>query len=375
MKLRMFIVGGVLLAFVVGNFLFFRVSAANGLPNNGLPDSPAFGYGAWVDPQGLDIDLALQTAVSLELDWIAVAFDWAQLAPEANAFPNLSQHDYILNTAAQKGLPVLLSVEHAPAWAMTGSGPDPALTANMLLDLTSRYPGILAIELFPAANTLEGWGAAPNPEAYVQLFQHMFLTLQANSRALTLIAAGLTPQPANSTNMDDLQFLDRMYLAGIAPMMPVVGVHLPRAAGQVMAAPAAEQPQVLRHYEAVRNIMLKHNHVEGLLWLSRFAWPAEQLDAGDPAAAQANWMQDAYQLMNAQLYVGAAIFYQLNPPANADANTVSLLLPDQSRHLALERLGQLIALQNSEQAAVMQYVPAQTVPRKRIQSDKGFLKP
>lgn len=346
----------------------------NTLPHNGLPNSPAFGYGLWLDPRGKQVGPALNLAKGLKIDWLAVDFDWAARWPEMAVAPNLADLAPIFDTTSANGAGILLSIHNAPAWGSTPSGPDPIQTANIVLQLTQLYPSLLAVELFPAANTAAGWGAPPNPAAYAAVFNQTYLALQGQNRQVALVAAGLTPVLPGSGDINDLDFLQGLYASGLQPVMPIVSIRLPDTTREVLALPTPEEPRVLRHYEEVRNVMIRNNHLEGMIWLSNFSWPSGTINMVDATVtsktAQAEWFQQAFQLMSSQLYIGAAFFSQLNPPpdSSSPAAPPSLIQLDLSLHPALEKLSQRLSLQPGETS--LAGLDASHVSKRRIQWDK-----
>jgi hypothetical protein len=129
--------------------------------------------------------------------------------------------------------------------------------------------------------------------------------------------------------------------------MPILGLRLDRLEGEAIAPPA---PDTLRRYEAIRQIMLQFNHTSGLIWITGFRWP----DFGeiDELDGQVRWLNQAYQLMKSQLYIGVAFFDRLNPPESITGTQVGSLIAANGDnglfiHPALQAIGQIISLNRS----------------------------
>jgi len=317
------IVTGLLSASLVAMTLVDTSYAVSGLPN-----SSQFGYGARVDIWGQHAGYALTAASGIGIDWIGIEFDWTRNWPERGIAFQLEALDAIMQSARQYQLNVLLSITNPPAWAMTLAGPEPNLTAELVTSLAQRYPDILlAIEPFPYANTVRGWGTLPNPAAYLEILKTGQAALQAIGSPVVLIAAGLAPVLSGgiSGDMDDLVFLESLYANGAATYTQIIGLRLYEIGCDPLTAPGGE-PIVIRHYEQVRSIMLKYGHKTGLIWITGFSWPTpdnrqrQQVCQGKPfpasPAEQAKWIQQAYRLMKSQLYIGVAFIDPLNPPAS-----------------------------------------------------------
>ena len=166
---------------------------------------------------GEDVALALKAAASIGIDWIAVDIDWARVWPDRNSDPDLDALDFVMQKASRYELGMLVSITNPPRWAVTAKGPDQAATIRLVLLLAQRYPqNHLSIELFPAANTAQGWGAAPDPGAYNNLLKACWSALQSSGSPVLLVAGGLEPLTSKPSNgdMDDLVFLSKLYRSG-----------------------------------------------------------------------------------------------------------------------------------------------------------------
>jgi hypothetical protein len=325
----------------------------------GTPDSPDFGYGAQIHLEGKYSGEALHSAAQIKLDWVQIEFDWAARWPTAVGSPSLQDLDAAMQTAGENHLAVLLSLTDAPAWASSPRGPDPALTAQLLTALARRYADSLkGIELFPAANTVLGWGALPNPQAYLTLFQNTTDALHANGLDLTLVAAGLTPlgPVPMPQDMDDLAFLSGLYAAGGAEQISILSLRFDELTGDPLQSPSQNAHPVLRHYEAVRQVMLANHHSLGILWITRFGCPSGTIQAADSLyrqpAIQSAWLSQAYRQLRAQLYIGAAFVANFN--SGIDGDSSSLIAADGSSHPFMILLGRLIAQNNQSLEAASQ---------------------
>ena len=283
----------------------------------GQPGTFQFGYGAHLSLQDPALNTVLQVIEKTGFDWIAVDYDWASHWPQRELTPQWEQLDALMLFAQEHGIAVMLSVTNPPSWALKESGPAPRKTANLVVNLLKRYPYSLgAVELFPGPNTVQGWGANPNPADYVQILRYTREALQANALSVEIVVGGLVPLPEGEAapgDMPDLDFLRGLYQAQALEYTPVIGVRLPTLAGQPSQSPSTSSGNVvLRHYEQVRQVMLDNGHKNGLIWITGFSWPSELSNAQEQ---QTQWLQDAYLWISSQLYVGTA-FFTLTQPNN-----------------------------------------------------------
>lgn len=286
----------------------------------GLPGSAEFGYGARLNLYGGQFDQGLALVGQLRLDWLTIDLPWATLMPDPAANIDFSRLDKAIQVADQNQTAVLFSLTQAPAWALTEQGPNPNLAAVFIQMLAARYPGTLqAIELFPGANTQAGWGAAPNPTAYWQLFAGVRAKLQENGVSVELVAAGLEITNGSSAgSMNELDFLRGLYQAGAAGNLPVVSLRYAEITGQPSDAALDVETRMLRRYEAVREVMVENNQANSLLWITRLSVPDGTINAGETTTKdpnqQSSWLTQAAELLHAQLFIGMTVFADLNAP-------------------------------------------------------------
>jgi len=308
---------------------------------NGQPGTPEFGYGARLNIQILDLENAITTARSVDLDWLAVDYDWSRVLPSPDQDPDYSQLDDVMEMAHSQDLSVLISITNPPEWALTSQGPDPGWTATIASDLANRYPDtLLAIEPFPGANTQNGWGAEPDPHFYANLVKTVHQALQQIDPKIVLVAAGLEPVAYGPSDIDDLTFLKALYQQGSAPYMSVIGLRLSNIS-VVPTEPRGETGgNTLRHYEAVREIMLQNNHQNGLIWVTGFSWDSTAVPSLE---RQALWLKQAFLMMRAQLYIGTAFVQDLNPFSQATSSERT----DPQKHPGVDVIRQITAFENS----------------------------
>ncbi len=330
------------------------VAVAPGQAAKGLPGSSEFGFGARLDIWGMETELAIKAATAIGLDWIAVDFDWAHHWDQESDLPSLSRLDQAIQQAGRYELNILVSITNPPDWARTVDGPNPEKTVTLLTMLAQRYSeSQLAFELFPAPNTSQGWSAPPDPQAYADLLRLAHQALNSVDNSITLVTGGLKPTPPQGLSgaMDDLEFLGALYQAGAASFMPIVGLRLAPITGDALTTTGQSEPRVLRHYEAIRQVMLAHDHAQGLVWVTGYQWPETiSGQSASDASDQIRWLNQALHMMKSQLYIGVAFYDRLNPPAEparTEWSGNSLIIKQDGEvfiHPAVKALGRIITM-------------------------------
>lgn len=318
-------------------------------PSQMLNTSVDIQYGARLILNSKHTETALNTAADIHLDWLALDFDWENNWTAPGNAIDYKDIDPIFDFAARKGILILLSLTNAPDWAVNPNGPDIQATAFLVAALTERYhaKNLSAIELFPAPNTQIGWGAYPNPSAYLELYTACAAILSNYDSAITLVAGGLTPLAPEELagNIQDTAFLESLY--SLNAQFPVIGVRLPHTTNNIHSRPTDAEPRVFRHYETIRLIMLKHGQEYSSIWITGFSWQAEQTLS---AKQQAEWLSEAYRYIRAQLYIQVSFFSCLNSAIASSTlylTNAFLLKPSGKPTLALDVLTQHIKMHNT----------------------------
>jgi hypothetical protein len=293
----------------------------------GTPGTSQFGYGADLYPDGPNYAEALNLANDLSLDWVDIQIPWQTYYPTVDASPDWSNLDQAIENASSNSISVLLSITQAPAWALGNSGPDANLTMQFILELNKRYPSkINAYELFPAANTRTGWGSSPDAKSYLKLFQSIKGQLKSINSDILLVAGGLVPSPsANKLDgVDDLVFLQNLYSAGANKVINIVSIDLSNLTGDPLTPPDGSEHRILRHYEEVRQIMLKNNSANCLIWVTHLRFPSGTINPEDliynDLNNQTSWLSQAFSQLRSQLYIGVAFLGSLNPEKQSLSN-------------------------------------------------------
>jgi hypothetical protein len=303
----------------------------------GAPGSPDFGFGAWLHPDGKYFQEGLNSLTDLPLDWVAVNLDWAKWMPDPGKTPDVSALDGVMQGAAGSEIAVMISLSNPPSWAVTEQGPDSIVTSQTLVFLATRYSGILkAVELFPSANTFEGWQATPDAVAYTRMYSDVKISLQSQGINIILVAGGLHPVGLTTEHeLNDLDFLRGIYAAGAAQWIDVIGLHLNNLTGNPLNASQGGMGFGLRHYEAVRQVMLENDHQSGLIWITQLCLPDGTINSGDKvyqsSQRQAEWLQQTAIQIRSQLYIGVVFIQNINPASPSDlefGKTALILNPD-----------------------------------------------
>ena len=176
-------------------------------------------------------------AQDLGLGWVKqqVRWDAMETAPGDIDWGVL---DFVMNSARQFDLKMLLSVVTAPAWArepgvhLDRHGPpaDPSAYARFVSEIVKRYPGgVQAIEVWNEQNIDREWTSSQglNAANYVALLRATFEFVKAIDPGIIIISGGLSPTGIDDGvgAIDDFRYLDAMIEAGALDWADCIGAH------------------------------------------------------------------------------------------------------------------------------------------------------
>ena len=289
---------------------------------------------------------AMGWAQTTSVGWVKIQVNWDFLQPQgpANNFsPQLQLFERQIEAAARpEGIRVLLSIAKAPAWTrsnLTESGPpdDPQALADFLtfiLNDTKIGQSIDAIEIWNEPNLAREWrGTLPfNGTGYMQLFRPAYDAIRAYSPSIIIITAGLAPTITAGETVDDREFLQQMYDAGLSGYHDIViGAH-PYSWGNSPNARCCDMSDergwddnphffFADNLEATREIMVRNGHSNASIWLTEFGWatweglnnePPELWMTYNSAQDQANYTLRAFEIGQATPYIDVMILWNLN---------------------------------------------------------------
>ena len=232
------------------------------------------------------IQRTLQMVREMGAPWVVEYFPWPSIEPDERAF-TWGHSDLVVEHARNQGLAVIARLGWVPAWARPD--PDEQETTLTYLDadhiddfaafvatFVARYRGrVDRIIVWNEPNLSFEWGYRPvDPEGYAQLLRSVYPRAQAANPNVVVLAGALAPtlEPAGSAaGLNDLAYLEQMYLAGAAPYFDALAVH---AYGLTFPPedPPAEDRINFRRVELLRQIMVTHGDGDKPIHVTEAGW-------------------------------------------------------------------------------------------------------
>jgi len=245
----------------------------------------------------------------MRFGWIKFQVNWEFWQPEGpqevnERFLTFEQH---IQLAKNRGLRVILSVAKAPSWARSvqeedGPPDDPQALANFMRLLIQRVKpeNIDAIEIWNEPNLAREWrGVLPFSAAgYMELFRSSYEVIRQEAPQTLILTAGLAPTGDSAVSVNDRDFLQQMFDAGLGAYEFVgVGIHpygwanRPDALCCDFSAERGwdDDPHFffLNNVNDYREILVRNGYEGRQLWTTEFGWPSWQ---GFPGEAPEPWI-------------------------------------------------------------------------------------
>jgi hypothetical protein len=277
-----------------------------------------------------DWDAAMADIERLGAKWVKVQLPWRDMQPNGpderdnEFFRRIEQH---LEDANRRGLNMLVSVVKAPPWARSvqaedGPPDDPQALANFITLIFEEFNAGLnralvgdyidAIEIWNEPNLQREWqGTLPFSGAgYMRLFAPAYAAVRAYSPTIPIITAGLAPTGNSPFSVNDRDFLQQMYDAGLAQYGDIfVGGHPYGWANPPDARCCGtrgwdDDPHFffLDNMDSYREIMNRNGHQAEQMWITEIgfaSWDGYPPNLEPPDAWMGftdRWQQGGYTL-------------------------------------------------------------------------------
>ncbi len=224
------------------------------------------------------------------IGWARQEFIWAEIEPEPGIF-NWTKYDEIVELLRRNNIQVIARLDRPPAWARvrasaTGSsGPPDDFEAygKFVEEVARRYrEQIHYFQIWNEPNLAREWNDAPiDPVSYTRLLKIAHQRAKAVDPNIHILSAPLAitlgetfvPGSAQYRNMNDLQFLEEMYMAGAKEYFDILSAN---AFGLGSAPDDPPNPGKLNFQRVLleRAVMEKFGDAQKAIWILEYGWNA-----------------------------------------------------------------------------------------------------
>ncbi|MBA2712045.1 MAG: cellulase family glycosylhydrolase [Rubrobacteraceae bacterium] len=254
--------------------------------------------------------------------WVRLNIQWAEAEPVNGVYNQwwLDEYAHAIDVARAANQHVIVMVDTAPVWAsglQSSNVPqDPRDYADFMGFLASRLQGkVDAYEVWNEPNLQRFWSTGPDPGRYTALLKAAYPAIKAADPAAKVIFGG--------TSGNDYDFIEGAYAAGAKGYFDVMATHPYPYCGSTGPSSIRREGdgRISRDsflgYREVRATMASHGDSKPI-WFTEMGWTtssagcnpgAGMWQGGVSEAKQAEYLTEAFQLIEPDSYVEVALWY------------------------------------------------------------------
>lgn len=228
------------------------------------------------------IQRTLQMVREMGAPWIVEFFPWAYYEPAPGRY-DWDHVDMVVRHARAQGLTVIARLGWVPQWARPEETTFTYLDAegyeafaDFVAAFVGRYRGrVDHVIIWNEPNLGFEWGYRPvDPAGYVEMLRAVYPAAHAANPDVVVLAGALAPTlepPGSPAGLNDLDYLEGMYMAGAAPYFDGLAVH---AYGLGFPPEAEPTPDVVnfRRVELLRAVMEAYGDGDKPIYITEAGW-------------------------------------------------------------------------------------------------------
>lgn len=260
--------------------------------------SPEYGIQAflWWRPEVADRDLNL--IKDMGFTWVKQGLAWRDIEGTGKGQFDWSRADRIVQQVSQRGLKLLVRLDHEPPWASQPPGSSDVIQGppqnlqdfgDFCFTIADRYKGyIQAYQVWNEPNLRREWGGRPpNAVEYVDLLKMCYTNIKRADANALVISAGLAPTGTDlPIAIPDDRYVRELLDAGAAAYFDLLGFNAPGYAAPPWVSPneVAANPQwggqrffAFRHVEDIRQIMVEKGVADKQIAILEMGWTTDPI--------------------------------------------------------------------------------------------------
>lgn len=256
---------------------------------------PHLGYGFMLSyPPG-----NLSKVKDAGLDWYKYFLYWDTVEPNKDGSYVWTTLDWRLDESCIAGLNLILRVERDSSdWTpiqdheMEAWGAFFQALATHILQKRAGcgYAYRVALEVWNEPNLDFQWGYQPvDPERYTRMVKYAYQGAKAGDPNIILVAGGLAPTGGASDGraMNDVEFLQQMYDAGLKGYFDAISIHNYGYGGAPEDDTYGSGILNFRRAEDIYQVMVNHGDGDKPVWATEFGWLLDSDEEG--VECDPNW--------------------------------------------------------------------------------------
>lgn len=274
-------------------------------------------HSLWSSVSASEMTRELNALQEAGADVMRVDVGWATLETAKGHYDSayLAKLDSLVSGADERGIKIVATLWQTPSWASAGGNwneapLNPSDYGAFARFITARYgTKLAAVEAWNEPEINENLVSSNLPETYTQMVKAFYTGAKEGDPEVEVLAGSLA--------YADIPFLKALYADGIQGYYDAISVH-PYADG---AAPA--------------NTSVTHSFVGGIEqlhaaqvqagdstpeWVTEFGWPTGTSRGANSEQQQAEYIEQAFGILDGISYVRGATVYQLRDMGSEASN-------------------------------------------------------
>lgn len=258
---------------------------------------PHLGYGVMVAHPPSHLGLVND----LGFDWYKSFLYWYKIQPTETGGYDWTWLEWRLQETAASGLNLILRVEGPPGWARAWDhywapvAHDKMTAWREFFRATAEYIATwqeshgasfrVALEVWNEPNLSFQWGdQRVDPAWYTEMVRYAYEGAKAGNPNIIVVAGGLAPTGGTSDGMamNDVDYLEAMYRAGLAGHFDVISIHNYGFGGEPEDKSWGSGILNFRRAEDIRAVMVAHGDGDKPVWATEFGWLLDATYEGHP---------------------------------------------------------------------------------------------
>jgi polysaccharide biosynthesis protein PslG len=274
-------------------------------------------HSLWSSVSTVEMTRELNALQSAGANVLRVDVGWATLETAKSHYDSafLAKLDALLAGAQTRGIKVIATLWQTPHWASSGGAwndppTNPADYGAFARFITGRYgTELAAVEAWNEPEIHNNLISSNLPATYTQMVKAFYTGAKEGNPGVDVLAGSLA--------YADIPFLQALYADGIKGFYDGISVH-PYADGANPANTSVTH-SFLGGIQTLHAAQLKAGDSTPV-WVTEFGWPTGTSSAANSEQQQAEYVQEAFGILDGLSYVKGASVYQLRDMGTEASN-------------------------------------------------------
>ncbi len=277
--------------------------------------------------------------------YVRQVFSWAEIET-ANGEFDWETYDRIVSEMSRHDIGVIAIVTDTPDWArpigsttFNNAPPrDPVLLGSFSEELATHFgDNVPFIQVWDRPNLADNWGGEPATGAeFGRYLEAAWRGARAGNAGVKIVSPELAVSSGLSTGQGDLDFIDDMYEAGMAPYFDLLGITLEGGVYSPDDRRVASTRMNFSRAILFRELMIDADDAATPIWATSFGWAVSEPVSRDEQAEFV--MRGMERSWSEWPWMGLLVQWAFLAPADSPRSAYAIVNPDGSATPLYHRL-------------------------------------